>query len=283
MRVCAITCPLCDNTHGSSWGEENGFRAVKCTDCGLVYVSPRPDDSEITVAMKAGQHRSEAGQLSFVYKRSKRKIGRYRRRIRDGLAHHLPSNPVSWLDIGAGFGELVEALQDLLPTGSTIIGVEPMTAKAQDAAARGLPIISDDLQTLDQKFDFISMVNVFSHLPAPGAFLRELRPLFNDNGKLVLVTGNGGDLESASQYPDRLDLPDHLIFGGVSHVRRFLETAGFELLRTEARRLDTPVWALKLAVKRALGHKVPFVLPYRSPFRDMFFLAQKRSQSGTDD
>ncbi|MFV0623715.1 methyltransferase domain-containing protein [Sphingomonas sp. ac-8] len=271
----AVACPLCGQSDAWGWGWENGYSAVKCVGCGLVYVSPRPVDEAISEATRTGQHRHEAGALSVVYTPSRRKLARYRARMRRVLAGEVGQDPVSWLDIGAGFGELVEALGTVLPAGSRIRGIEPMAVKAAHARARGLPVGSERLAEVRERFDFVSLVNVFSHLPDPAAFLRDIRRLVRPGGTLLLVTGNGADLASADGYPDRLDLPDHLVFAGREQLEAFLRNAGFEPYRCDAVRLDTAGWAAKALVKKLLGQPVPLVIPYRSRFRDMLYLARR--------
>jgi SAM-dependent methyltransferase len=271
----AVSCPLCNRREAWGWGCENGYSAVKCVGCGLVYVSPRPADETISEATRTGQHRHEAGAMSVVYAPSRRKLARYRARMQRVLTGELGQDPVSWLDIGAGFGELIEALRGVLPAGSRIRGIEPMAAKAAHARARGLPVTSESLAQVSESFDFVSLINVFSHLPDPGAFLADIRRLVRPGGTLVLMTGNGAELEDADSYPDRLDLPDHLVFAGRAQLDAFLSEAGFDPYRRDLVRLDTASWAAKALVKKLLGRPVPLVIPYRSGFRDMLYLARR--------
>lgn len=275
----AVACPLCHANDDRPWGAENGYTAVKCGGCGLVYVNPRPRAEDVSEANRLGQHRVEGGALHIAYKHSRRKIDRYRRRIRRNLPAMVAGGPVSWLDVGAGYGELVEALTKLLPAGSVVRGIEPMEPKARSAKARGLPVFSGTLDDIDRTFDVVSLINVLSHLPDVDGFLGEVAPLLKPGGTLVLVTGNGGDLKSAVDYPDRLDLPDHLVFAGKDHVERFLDRAGFTVERVEALRLDTAGWALKAIIKKLLGRPVPLVRPYASPFRDMLYVARRREKA----
>ena len=274
LELQAVPCPLCDAWGGTRWGFENGFEALKCDACGFVYVSPRPADAEISEATQTGQHRHESGEMSVVYKPSKRKLARYRRRIKRVLGSQLGKRPVSWLDIGAGFGELVEALDSLLPAGSTADGIEPMEPKAKHAAARGLSVSSAPLHTVQERFDYVSLINIFSHVAYPREFLKQVVARVSPGGTLVLVTGNGGDLASAKDYPDRLDLPDHLTFAGQRHISSALAAVGFEVYRVDAQRLDTAAWTVKAIIKRAMGTKMPLTLPYTSPFRDVLYLAR---------
>jgi 2-polyprenyl-3-methyl-5-hydroxy-6-metoxy-1,4-benzoquinol methylase len=270
-----VCCPLCRGTHSAPWGAESGYLAVKCGECGLVYVNPRPALARITEANKIGEHATSAGTLEVVFRRSPRKLRRYRRMLRRMFAAELAGPaPVSWLDVGAGFGELVEVLMDVLPAGSRVEGIEPMQQKAAHARARGLPVSPATLPEVRERFDVVSLINVFSHLPDFDAFLGELRGVLNPGGTLLIETGNGGDLLHASAYPDVLYLPDHLVFAGVEHLRAFLERNGFRISAVQEERVDTVGWVARNVAKRLLGRHTRVGLPYRSRFRTLFIRAR---------
>jgi len=270
-----IECPLCGGARGVEWGAENGFSCVKCSGCGLVYVNPRPSLAEISHANEIGEHRTSGEVLHVVYKRSRRKALRYATTVRRVFPDIVASStPVRWLDVGAGFGELVEVLQEILPAGSQVMGIEPMAPKALDAQARGLPVYQADLSDIAGRFDVISLINVFSHIPDFRDFLARLRPLLKDGGELFLETGNGGDLASMRDYPDLLYLPDHLVFAGEAHLRDYLKQSGFAVRSTTAIRVDTGMQFGKNLVKAALGQRIKLSMPYRSPFRRVLMRAQ---------
>src|SRR3569623_2337283 len=240
FRLESVACPLCGGFDGGRWGAENGFSCVKCGGCGLVYVSPRPSEEEISHANEIGEHRTNGEALRVVFKRSRRKAMRYATTIRTVLPDLVGgSRPVRWLDVGAGFGELVEVLQEMLPAGSQVMGIEPMAPKLAAAQARGLPVYQADLAETGGRFDVISLVNVFSHVPDFRDFLGRLRPLLKEGGELFIETGNGGVLDSMQDYPDLLYLPDHLGFAGEAHLRDYLAQSGFSGVSTAAFRVDT--------------------------------------------
>ena len=54
MRVEHVPCPLCGSQDHVPWGRENGFAAVRCQGCGLLYVTPRPAAGEIAEANRLG-------------------------------------------------------------------------------------------------------------------------------------------------------------------------------------------------------------------------------------
>ncbi|PEQ11623.1 hypothetical protein B2G71_15985 [Novosphingobium sp. PC22D] len=230
----------------------------------------------IDEATRLGQHRTDAGVLKVEYRPIPSSLKLYRGKIRAAFAERIDAGrPLSWLDIGAGYGELVAVAMDILPPGSSVLGVEPMEAKARAAQAHGLPVRACTLDSLEGSFDVISLMNVFSHLPDFRSFLGDLARLLKPDGSLFLRTGNGGDLSRRADYPDKLDLPDHLVFAGRSSLRRILEEQGLTVTWEDTERLDTVRGAAKLMVKKALGKPVPFLLPYTSPFRDCFVRADR--------
>jgi 2-polyprenyl-3-methyl-5-hydroxy-6-metoxy-1,4-benzoquinol methylase len=272
-----IRCPLCETSDTEMWGAENGFNCVKCIQCGLVYVNPRPSLEEISHANEIGEHRTTDAPLKVVYKRSRRKARRYASTIAAIFPDVMTSStPVSWLDVGAGFGELVEVLQSMLPPGSRVMGVEPMAPKVAEAQRIGLPIYQKDLAEISERFHFISLINVFSHVPDFRDFLARLRPLLRDDGEIFIETGNGGDLASMREYPDLLYLPDHLVFAGEKHLQAFLADAGFSIVSTNTFRVDTAGRFAKNLIKKAISQDVKLSMPYRSRFRRVLVRARLR-------
>ena len=274
LKLVNIPCPLCGGTENMPWAEENGYHAVKCADCGLVYVNPRPSGDAIQEANMLGQHRTADGVMDVVYKPSRRKILHYGRIVRKLFRNEIASGkPVQWLDIGAGYGEFVESVAQSFPAGSVVEGIDPMLAKVTHAQARGLAITTKSIAEIDKKYDVISLINVFAHIPDFESFLAETRSVLKDDGCIFLETGNGSDLARRSQYPDELFLPDHLVFGGVDHVKGFLVRGGFSRIKTYEIRRDTLMWSAKSLVKKMIGRPAKLCLPYVSPFRSVFFKA----------
>lgn len=267
-----VSCYFCGSSEASVWGEEAGYRALKCDQCGLVYVSPRPRQEHIDEAARTGEHATERDALE-VTGRYRRSRAREQKRVVRAMFGDLPS-PVRWLDVGAGFGELVEAVQHVFP-GSQVTGIEPNEAKRRAAAERGIRLDATALAELPARsFDVVSFMNVWSHLPDPEGFFRDAGNLLAERGRILVQTGTGGDLESAADYPDALLLPDHLSFAGERHVIGILERIGFTIEDVRRVRLDTLRFSAEAVVKRVLGRPARLRLPYRSPFRSLYVRAR---------
>lgn len=259
-----IDCPLCGVRDAEPWGEERGFTTLRCRKCRLLYVSPRPADGEIDAAVQMGVH---TDGLNVIGRRHPAKVKQYRRLIRP-MFNDFQDSQFTWLDVGAGFGEVVEAVHSIWPS-SEVIGLEPMTAKANDAQNRGLDVRNDFLGPNQFAADVISATDVFSHIPDFRAFLAMVRSNLKPGGSFFMVTGNLADLERREEFPDILGLPDHLVFAGEAQVTRYLSESGLTVQSIKRERFDTVLQTCKIAVKKALGRPVRLAPPYQSRYRSL--------------
>jgi 2-polyprenyl-3-methyl-5-hydroxy-6-metoxy-1,4-benzoquinol methylase len=277
-----INCPYCDESKSTPWAKENGFTAVKCSGCGLVYVNPRPLLSLIDEAVQTGVHRDIDSGRTVVARRVGAKVARYKKILSSMFADvWKESKRISWLDVGAGYGELIEAISVIAPSGSKIEGLEPMKPKAVHARARGLTIRENYLSEVSEKFDFLSLINVFSHIPDFRVFLKDVKKVLKVNGEFFLETGNAGDLNSCHQVPSELDLPDHLVFAGEQHLKGYLSEAGFSIVAIRRVRKDGLTNFAKNVIKKTIGRKVAPAIPYTSRYRSILIRSRLRSTSST--
>jgi len=270
-----VGCYLCGSKASRLWGEENGYTAVRCVNCGLVYTSPRPPNEEIDEAAQTGLHSTERGQLDVVGRYNRRVERRYHAYLTTLFAGAAPSDQMSWLDIGTGFGEMLIAVTSLLPEGSRVEGIEPCLPKVEEARKRGLNVAPRRMEEIEDTYDVISLMNVYSHLPDPIEFLTRLRRLLRDGGELVLLTGNGGDLER-SEYPGPLTLPDHLSFVGHVHLREVLSQAGYDVVRETTAPPDVQWIRTKNLAKRVLG-RTPRIVKKDGRFHYILVRARSRT------
>lgn len=269
-----VNCYFCGDTEAAVWGVEAGYQAVKCATCGLVYVSPRPRLEHIDEAARTGQHATEAGLITVTGSYRHRRVRKHERVLRRLLEGVANTHPVRWLDIGAGFGELVEAAENVFPR-AEVLGIEPNEAKRRSALERGITLSGARLAELPEaRFHVVSLMNVWSHLPDPPTFFSDVRKLLTDGGRVLVQTGAAADLANAGEYPDTLLLPDHLSFAGERHVVGTLARAGFHVEAISRERADTLEFALVQAAKRLLGRPTRLVVPYQSPFRIMYVVAK---------
>jgi SAM-dependent methyltransferase len=272
-----IDCPYCGADDYQFWGGERGFDTVRCKSCSFLYVNPRPRFDTIDRAVRSGAHGAEAEWLDVRARRIEAKVGRYQRWIGDLFADVWQrGSPISWLDVGAGYGEVVEAVSRLAPPGSDVRGLEPMGPKAEAARARGLNIEQDYLRPGREKVAFLSTIDVFSHIPDFHDFLELAAASLKPLGEILIETGNLADVSQRKEFPFELGLPDHLAFAGEGHLRGYLDKAGFDVLRLDAVRVDGTINFAKSVVKKLIGRPGQLRLPYRSSYRQLLVRARLR-------
>lgn len=270
-----IACPCCEGRDRIFWATEMGFTAVRCSSCNLIYVNPRPRLELIDVAVRTGVHGEHANNLDVRTPRIGARVEKYQEILGRLFADVWKKGaPVSWLDVGAGNGEIVEAIGKLAPSGSQIEGVEPMESKASRARARNLNVVTSYLEPSHSKVDFISVVDVFSHIPQFGEFLSLVRSVLLPGGELFVETGNLADLDRREDFSGELGLPDHLVFAGETQLRGYLNRAGFEIITIDRVRIDGFTYFAKNLVKAALGRPVLVRLPYTSRYRQLHVRAR---------
>ena len=234
---------------------------------------------EISEAAKTGLHPTQHGLQSMIesYKRNTSNV--YRLRISELFTNEELCKPaMRWLDIGAGFGQLVAALRHLLPADAVIEGLEPSERKRLVASRHGLRLHNG---TLDEfaggSYDVVSMCNVLSHLPDPGRSIAQIRALLRPGGHLVLLTGNLADCKYEDCFGS-LNLPDHLVFVGKKTLNRLLTEAGFEIEILREYKVFFPesetARLIKNMVKRLLGRQLR--RKNVGPFRDLLVKATVR-------
>ncbi|MGV0724056.1 class I SAM-dependent methyltransferase [Mycolicibacterium elephantis] len=268
-------CRVCGDREATPWGEENGFSAVRCANCDLVYLWPWPSLSDRDRSLQYGAHEGDKTIDTNAKPGGKGLVREYRKTLVDLYGESLPGRHVDWLDIGCGYGEFLRALRGIVHADSTLVGSEPNERKAEYARSNGLDVSYKVLGDLSTPFTHISLLNVFSHLPEPVEFLGQAKDLLVPGGELLIQTGNGGDIDRRD-LPGELWFPDHLVFAGMRTLHLLMNTLGMEVEKVVTYKFPrlTPVNVAKDLVKRMIR---PEYNPVRwsGPSRTVWLRARK--------
>ncbi|NQW46326.1 MAG: methyltransferase domain-containing protein [Planctomycetes bacterium] len=221
-------CPVCGESASQPYAEENGFHLVRCKECTLLYVTPRPDPDATAVAHQYGMHHGDT-TIAVTGRYRPARIRTYLGVLRDIYGRSLPAGLPSWVDIGCGYGEFLAALRAFGGTSLSLIGLEPNVLKAGGCVSRGLDVRTCTLGDLPGTFSAISLRNVFSHLQDPKVFLRECVARLEPGGELLLETGDTAHFPP-KQHPRPLYLPDHLLFGNEAIIRRVFRDLSLDVV-----------------------------------------------------
>ena len=204
------------------------FSYLKCQRCGLVFLSPHPDEKEILQFYERdyygeGLHKFhswlEAPRLFFAWNRM--------RRVRK-----LFPAPGKALDIGCGQGTFLQLLKR---EGWECHGTEVTAESASRASRLGIPVSVGEIgekQFPPSSFDLITLWHVLEHLPEPPRTLKVLTRLLKKGGILAISTPNIDSLQAKVGRGQwfHLDPPRHLYLFSPRTLEQMMESLKFQLL-----------------------------------------------------
>ncbi len=206
---------------------EGKFRLVRCRQCGLMYINPRPSPEEIGRYYPEDYHAYQVGGRSR-WARWDRAYG-IRKRCR-AVISRASVRGGRILDVGCSTGEFLEAMRAY---GWEAYGVEiDQAAAAYARSQRGLEVFTGTLleaQYPNAFFDVVTLWNVLEHLHYPRATLSKIALILRPGGMLVVSVPNPESIEAKlfGRYWAGLDAPRHLYIYSRHVLERMLNLTGF--------------------------------------------------------
>lgn len=178
-------CPLCGERKNQHVLFERGYDLRSCQVCELFFIHPYPQVSDQHGHVSSYEYKEiEVLDVTKSYSAAKRGDPFLEELLRDC------AEASSVLDVGCGTGFLLECLAAYPHLRR--VGVELNHERAEFARKVGgceiLEIPMEDFGTRE-KFDAITLINVFSHIPSFDALFNGIRGLLTQNGKLFIRTG----------------------------------------------------------------------------------------------
>jgi SAM-dependent methyltransferase len=238
-----IACPLCD-LHSEEEllavaGEaDRPFRLVRCGECGMVYLNPRPDVASI------GRFYPEDYE---PYQPPRAQRGGWWKRLRGPDRDSLTGFPLHGnrrlLDYGCGSGWYAHRMRE---RGWRVTGMDMSPHAVEQARSHfGLEVIHGTLphaEVAPESFDVITMGAVLEHIHWPHQVIAAVARALAPGGRLVISVPNiaswGYRTFGKDWWP--LELPRHLLHFTPATLRMLVEAHDLELL--ECRMLGRTGW-----------------------------------------
>jgi len=261
-------CELCGDAKFSPFirgrdrghGLEGEFQLVKCINCGLIFINPRPDTEEIKRFYPAayGPHAETSGPTHG------HRLSPLRRHIYSLFYNYPHDNqgkgillkilllPVKWavarntipfqgegkiLDIGAGSGSFLASMKAL---GWDPYGVDIFSEAVERAKSLGVKMFQGEVQEAsfpERFFDVITLRAVLEHVHHPVETLQEVHRILKDKGIVYVVVPNVASLNFwiFGRFWFGLEVPRHLYAYSPSVIWYLAKKTGFEVLSTRFR------------------------------------------------
>jgi len=207
------------------------FTLFECRVCGLAFLWPLPPASLLPALypdMYYSYHQRGTGAQPRISA-----TGAFVERLRQILFPRgfrlTPGDRI--LDVGCGDGQF---LLPFLAAGLECHGIDINAGAIARAAGAGVYALRGSLEEAGYPDGFFAVVTawqVLEHLPAPGAFLAEIRRILRPGGTLVLSVPN--DASVARRVFGRhwvgYDVPRHCFAFSPATLRQYLVGAGFRI------------------------------------------------------
>jgi len=210
------------------------FRLVRCRQCGLFYLNPRPTPEEMgsyypqeyipyAVAQEHSRTRMHYLNRSYGNQKRARAIGALR-----------PQGG-KLLDVGCASGEFLHIMGQVGIW--DVEGLDISLDATQVARERyGLRVFIGELKTAaypTASFDVVTLWDVIEHLHDPKSTLDEVQRILKPGGLLVMSTPNlqSWDARLFGPYWAGLDAPRHLFVFSPQTLGRLLNVTGFRVDR----------------------------------------------------
>lgn len=233
MNSC-IFCKTCDykSLYKKKFLSEI-YNIVKCKNCGLVYLIPRPAEDKIKRLYDSDYFQGKGFDRTVDYLKeySAGDAAEYRRML-DLIGRY--KNGGRLLDIGCGMGAFLDIA---LKGGWDVYGLEVSEYAAGLLKKRFRDnIINSSIKDglfKNNYFDAINMMEVVEHLIDPIGDLKIIRKYLKQEGVLIVQTGN---IES---FPAKIKnknwnyilVPGHVFYFSTKTIKMLLEAAGFKIVR----------------------------------------------------
>ena len=215
------------------------FTVVQCEECGLVYLNPRPDVSELETIYPTTYQccnvrpADDAGDRRSWVTRLRHRL--YSRRFQRPLRHLRDRDPIDLLDVGCGDGWQLDLYRVAARGRIRTTGVEIRDDVCDVARAKGHRVYCGRFEEVDlsQRFDLVNLSQVIEHVADPRAFVGRIREVLKPGGVFALETPNTDTLDwrlFRSGAWGAYHIPRHWTFFDPASLRRLVESAGFRLL-----------------------------------------------------
>jgi 2-polyprenyl-3-methyl-5-hydroxy-6-metoxy-1,4-benzoquinol methylase len=222
-----INCIFCNKTNDHVIIQENGYNGIKCSQCGLIYVSPRPTLEEIVNLYGHDMaHASAKSHISSPFPKmlhAKHTLRIIRKFLRKGTI----------LEIGAGAGYFLDEARKVK---FEVYGIELNSILTDFVHNKlGIPCKDSSLETSlfgNKRYDIIYHCDVISHFNDPITEFCKINSMLNAKGLVIFETGNFGDVkEEYYKHFKKFQFPDHLFLFSENNIIQLLSKTGFEFIK----------------------------------------------------
>jgi SAM-dependent methyltransferase len=251
-----IACNLCGSRRYTAIYEmpdarhffDEYFTVVECNECGLGFVNPRPDRSEIQKYYPRGYYQNDE---SASFKRYLQRRFMQQAQYLCGC-ENIPS-PRRLLDVGCFNGEFPRFMR---ARGWDVTGVEISEVSER---ITDFPVLTQEFSEIpvnQPSYDAITAWAVLEHVHDPMSYFQKVAQVLKPGGLFVFQVPNFISTNSRCLFWE--DVPRHLYFYTRETVQKYLEKSGLVLEKEDNRGnvyKSTPAGLLSYMFRTQVQHR----------------------------
>jgi SAM-dependent methyltransferase len=232
------------------------YHLVQCSDCGLIYLYPRPSVDEIgrfyEELYPCYKQSVDSERHALIRWARKRNLANRRKQVERASGRKTGAV----LDVGCATGLF---LHEMKQAGWEARGVEPVASAAHYAReVSGVDVFEGYFQDAPfpaNSFDVITFWDVIEHTFSPQQELQRAAQLLKPGGTLIMNIPNWNSLDrkALDAYWMGLDPPRHLYVFPRRAMERLIEKAGLRVVRWSC--LVSSYYAFAISVERWMQAK----------------------------
>jgi 2-polyprenyl-3-methyl-5-hydroxy-6-metoxy-1,4-benzoquinol methylase len=237
-----IPCDLCGAANPTAiYCRPDQLLVVRCINCGLLYVNPRPADSTLSSLYTGDYFVNDRGNAPSDYRdyfAEEQVAGRSfaARRDLEVVRRHAVIDGARVLEIGCATGEVAQTASQM---GARVVGYDLSSDALAQAKMRypNLALTSGSAHNLPFRsgsFDIVLAFELIEHLASPAQGIREISRVLRGDGIAVLTTPNanrGRQLGWDSWQGFHTSF-EHLYFFDVKTLSAYLAAPGLVMVGT---------------------------------------------------
>jgi 2-polyprenyl-3-methyl-5-hydroxy-6-metoxy-1,4-benzoquinol methylase len=240
-----VKCNLCGRDNAkylfrkrSFFQDKSYFDVVKCRNCGLIFVNPRPTEKALS-NLYSKAYFVEADGLQGGYQDYLKDrdiiLNEVNLNFRDISFKQIEESlgGRKCLEVGCAARFFLEFMHE---RGWEVCGMDISEYVSQMARQRtGLNIITGtifDANLPSTDFDLVTMWYLIEHVHDPKGVLLEVNRVLRDQGALILTCPRVGGMNAMQLFGKNWRLyrvPEHLYYFSRTTIRRILNETGFEV------------------------------------------------------
>lgn len=285
MKIIKVQCCICSNTKNSIIGQgpdfeyhtsDDEFTMVQCSNCGLVYLNPRPDNSEFRTIYPDNYipYRFDEHLSGFV---NKLRMTVQSLKVKS-LRRYVPENAVVW-DVGCGGGFFLECLRTSGKQSWQLTGVDVSDSAIKTIQSKGFTGIRGRFEELDISPDTVDVIvlnQVIEHLDNPVAVIKKAYSVLKPGGYLFIETPSLEGLDAKlfkHRYWGGWHFPRHWTIFTSTTLTKLLEKEGFRDTK-ETWLLSPNFWAQSFhhwLIDKGVPERISGWMDCKNPFVLAFF------------